>query len=309
MIDKVINTKNIKGADTVILSAPYEKGISFMDGTAEAPRKILNCLNNTLELFDANLLCEPAKILKTAHKEISNLKKLKPKKAIEKIKIEYEKLFNEKKFIIMLGGEHTVSLGAFNALSKKPARNASSIADAGGEKSKDITILQIDAHQDLRDDDRDYSNNPSKYTHSAVMRRAHELGFPIVQVGIRTFSKYEYNFWQKNKKNIEVFPWTKNAKIPAINEIIKSIKTKKVYLSLDVDGIDPSFMPGTGTPVQGGLDWNYTLNLIEKLFEKKEVIGADIVEVSPQHDSVLTEYGAAQLCYTIMTNKFRKKLK
>jgi len=191
----------------------------------------------------------------------------------------------------------------------QPARNASSIADAGGEKSKDITILQIDAHQDLRDDDRDYSNNPSKYAHSAVMRRAHELGFPIVQVGIRTFSKYEYNFWQKNKNIIKVFPWTKNAKIPAINEIVKSIKTKKVYLSLDVDGIDPSFMPGTGTPVQGGLEWNYTLNLIEKLFQAKDVIGADIVEVSPQESSVLTEYGAAQLCYAMITNKFRKKLK
>lgn len=295
MIDTFINEKDIKKADAVMLSASYEKGISFMGGTVEAPRKILNCLNNTLELFDVDLLCEPAKKIKTAHKEISGLKKLKPKKAIEKIKIEYEKLFDDKKFIIMLGGEHTVSLGAFNAISKK-------------EKSKDITILQIDAHQDLRDDDSDYSNNPSKYTHSCVMRRAHELDFPIVQVGIRTFSKYEYNFWQKNKNTIKVFPWTKNAKIPAISEIIKSIKTKKIYLSIDVDGINPSFMPGTGTPVQGGLDWNYTLNLIEKLFQEKNVIGADIVEVSPQEDSVLTEYGAAQLCYTMITNKFKKKL-
>ena len=295
MIDKVVNTKNTKEADIVILSAPYEKGISFMGGTSKAPAKIISCLDKTLELFDVNLLCEPAKILKTAHKEIPNLKKLKPKKAIEKIKTEYEKLFNDKKFIIMLGGEHSVSLSAFNAISKK-------------QKSKDITILQIDAHQDLRDDDRDYSNNPSKYAHSAVMRRAHELGFPIVQVGIRTFSKYEYNFWQKNKNTIKVFPWTKNAKIPAINEIVKSIKTKKVYLSLDVDGIDPSFMPGTGTPVQGGLEWNYTLNLIEKLFQAKDVIGADIVEVSPQESSVLTEYGAAQICYAMITNKFKKKL-
>jgi len=291
MIDRVVNTKNIKEADVVILSAPYEGGISFKGGTAEAPEKILHCLNNNVELFDIGLLCEPAKKLKTAHKEIAEIQKLNPQEAVEKISIEYQKLLNDKKFIIMFGGEHIVSLGAFDAIAKI-------------ENPKDITIFQIDAHQDLRDDNSDYSEEVSKYAHSCVMRRAHELGFNLVQVGIRTFSRYEYEYTEKNKETIKVFSWDKNAEIPKIDEIIKSIKTKKVYLSIDVDGIDPSFMPGTGTPVQGGLDWNYTLNLIEKLFEKKEIIGADIVEVSPMQDSVLTEYGAALLCYKIITNKF-----
>lgn len=295
MIDRVVNTKNIKDADVVILSAPYEGGISFKGGTAEAPEKILHCLNNNVELFDIDLLCEPAKILKTAHREIEGISKLEPEKVIEKISLEYQKLLNDKKFIIIFGGEHMVSLGAFDAVAKM-------------ENSKDITILQIDAHQDLRDNNSDYSEEHSKYAHSCVMRRAHELGFNLVQVGIRTFSKYEYEYTDKNRETIKVFSWDKNAEIPKIDEIIKSIKTKKVYFTLDVDGIDPSFMPGTGTPVQGGLDWNYTLNLIEKLFEKKDVIGADIVEVSPMQDSVLTEYGAALLCYKIMTNKFRQKL-
>ena len=295
MIDRIVNTKNMKEANVVLLSAPYENGVSFMGGTSKAPKKILNCLNNNLELFDVELRCEPAKIIKTVHKEILNLKKLIPEKAVKKISSEYHKLLNNGKFMIMLGGEHTVSLGALEAISKK-------------ENPKDITILQIDAHQDLRDDNSDYSNNHNKYAHSCVMRRAHDLGFNLVQVGIRTFSKYEYNFEEKNKKTITVFPWTKNKKIPKIEIIIKSVKTKKVYLSLDVDGIDPSFMPGTGTPVQAGLDWNYILNLLEKLFEKKDVIGADIVEVCPQRDSVLTEFGAALLCYKIMAYKFKKKL-
>ncbi|KKS04185.1 MAG: Arginase [Candidatus Nomurabacteria bacterium GW2011_GWA2_41_25] len=296
MIDTVINTKDAKKADIVILSAPYEGGVSFMGGTAKAPQKILKILNENLELFDTDLLCEPAKKIKTAHREISGLKKLIPEKAIKKISSEYEKLFSDKKFVIMLGGEHTVALGALDAILKK-------------ENPEDITIFQIDAHQDLREDNSDYSDHITKYAHSCTMRRAHDIGFPIVQVGIRTFSKYEYNFWQKNKKTIKVFPWTKDNKIPKIGDIVKSIKTKKVYLSLDVDGIDPGFMPGTGTPVQGGLDWNYTLNLIEKLFREKNVIGADIVEVSTISGSVLTEFGAALLCYKIMTNKFRKKLK
>lgn len=290
MIDRIINTKKIEDAEIVILSAPYEGGVSFMGGTAGAPKKIIECLDNNLELFDTELLCEPSKKLKTAHLEIKGLEKLNSKKCVDKISESYNKIFNNK-FPILLGGEHIVSLGALGAIAKK-------------EKAKDITIFQIDAHQDLRDDNSDYSENQNNYAHSCVMRRAHDLGFNLVQVGIRTFSKYEYEFEQKNKKTIKVFPWKRDSKIPKIEEIIKSIKTKKIYISLDVDGIDPSFMPGTGTPVQGGLEWNYTLNLLEKVFDKKEVIGADIVEVSPQRDSVLTEFGAALICYKMMAYKF-----
>ncbi|MCX6751769.1 MAG: agmatinase [Candidatus Nomurabacteria bacterium] len=295
MIDRIINTEDIKDADTVLFSVPYENGISFMSGTAKAPAKIIDCLDNYLELFDVDLLCEPAKLLKTAHQEITGLEKFIPEEAMKKISSVYQKFIDLKKFTILLGGAHTVSFGALKAISQK-------------ENPKDITILQIDAHQDLRDNNCDYDEKCEKFAHSCVMRRVHDLGFNLVQVGIRTFSKYEYNFEMENKKTITVFPWTKNSKIPKIEDIIKSIKTEKVYLSLDVDGIDPSFMPGTGTPVQGGLDWNYTLNLMEKLFEKKNVIGADIVEVSPQQNSVLTEFGASLLCYKMMTYKFKKKL-
>jgi len=295
MLDTVVNTKDVKKADAVLLSVPYEESVSFMGGTVNAPKKILNCLNKNLELFDINFLCEPAKKVKTAHKEIAGIRKLAPEKMIKKVNAFYEKLLDDGKFTIILGGEHTVTLGALKTIAKK-------------EKPENVTIVQIDAHQDLRDDNSDYSKKVSKYAHSCVMRRAHELHFPLVQVGIRTFSKYEYKYSLKNKKTIKVFPWVRNIEKPKIAEIIKSIKTKKIYLSIDVDGIDPSLMPGTGTPVQGGLKWNYTLNLIDKLFKAKIVLGADIVEVSPMRDSVLTEYGAAQLVYTMITNKFSKKL-
>jgi len=264
-----------------------------MGGTAQGPKKIINCLDNNLELFDVELHCEPAKKIKTAHIKITELNKLIPEKAAKKINSEYQKLLNDNKFVIMLGGEHTVSFGALEAISKR-------------ENPKDITILQIDAHQDLRDDSCDYDEKCDKFAHSCVMRRIHELGFHIIQVGIRTYSKYEYEYWKKNKKTITVFEWTKK-EIP-INIILKSIKTKKVYITVDVDGFDPSYMPGTGTPVQGGLDWHYGLDLIEKAIDKKELVGADIVEVSPQRDSVLTEFGAALICYKIIAHKFKKKL-
>ncbi|MCM2339201.1 MAG: agmatinase [Burkholderiales bacterium] len=293
MIDRIINTKNTKDAEVVILNAPYEHSVSFGGGTIKGPQKIIECLDNYLELFDTELKCEPAKKIKTAKKEITGLKNINGEKASKKISTEYQKLFNDDKFIIMLGGEHTVSYGALEAISKK-------------ENPKDITILQIDAHQDLRNDSGDYSEKKDKFAHSCVMRRAHELGFPIVQVGIRTYSKYEYEYWQNNKQTITVFGW--NGKEIPINKILESIKTKKVYLTLDVDGFDPAFMPGTGTPVQGGLDWYYGLNLINKIVDTKNLIGADIVEVSPQKESALTEFGAALICYKIMAHKFKNKL-
>ena len=293
MIDSVVNTKDVKDADAVILSVPYEGTVSFGTGTARAPEKILDCLNNKVELFDVNFLCEPAKKIKTASVSISFLEKLPPHEAIEKVNEEYQKLRD--KFVIMLGGEHTVSLGALAAIAKQ-------------EKPSDVTIVQIDAHQDLRDNTSDYDEVPKRIAHSTVMRRASELGFPIVQVGVRTFSKYEYEFWQANKNKITVFSWLCADEIPKIKEIVKSVKTKKVYLSIDVDGFNPGCMPGTGTPVQGGIKWRYGCELIEKITREKELVGADIVEVSPVEGSVLTEYGAPQLSYPILTNKFRNKL-
>jgi agmatinase len=293
MVDTIINTKNISEADTVFLCTPFERSVSFMGGTAKAPKKIIEVLNNNLELFDIDLLCEPAKQIKTALVEIKDLEKLDSKNAIEKISAQYRNLLDQNKFVIMLGGEHTVALGALEAISKK-------------ENPQEVTILQIDAHQDLRDNNCDYDESCEKFAHSCVMRRIHELGFPLVQVGIRTYSKYEYEYWQKNKETITVFKWGK--KQPSMEEILKSIKTKKVYITVDVDGFDPAHMPGTGTPVQGGLEWYYGLDLLGKIIDKKELVGADIVEVSPQIDSVLTEFGAALICYKIMTHKFKKKL-
>ena len=150
----------------------------------------------------------------------------------------------------MLGGEHSVSIGYFQALAKK-------------YNPKDVTILQIDAHCDLRNDDSDYSDDPTNYAHSCVMRRASELGFPLVQVGIRTYSTDEYEYFSNKKNNVTTFEWGRG-KIPTIETLLKSFKTKYVYITIDVDGFDPAHMPGTGTAVQGGLEWWYGIDLIEK---------------------------------------------
>jgi agmatinase len=293
--NSILNENNLDEADVVIVSAAYEKTASSRKGTVYGPKAILKCLDNKVELFDRTYLCDANKFIKVAQKDLGKISNLSPEKALIKITDECEKLVAQGKFVFLLGGEHSVSLGLFQALAKH-------------HDPKDVTILQIDAHCDLRDNDGDYSDHPSKYAHSCVLHRGNELGYKLVQVGIRTYSVDEYNYFSDPKNNITVFEWGKG-KIPTIEEVLASITTKNVYLTIDVDGFDPGVMPGTGTPVQGGLDWWYGIELIQKLITEKNLIGADIVEVSPMRDSVLTEYGAAQLVYTIIANKFRDKLK
>ncbi len=296
MIDTIINTKKDSLADMVIVSASYEKTASSRKGTASGPKAILKMLDSKLELFDRKYKKEIAKYIKIAQQDLGNISALTPQKALDNITTECTKLLEKDKFVFLLGGEHSVSLGLLTALSKK-------------YNPKDVTVLQIDAHCDLRNDDSDYSDDPTNLAHSCVLRRTHELGYNLVQVGIRTYAKMEYDYFTKNSKTISVFEFGNGKKVPTIAEILKSIKTKYVYITIDVDGFDPAFMPGTGTPVQGGLEWWYGVELLDKVSSTKNLIGADIVEVSPQKESVLTEYGAAQLLYSIVANKFQKKFK
>lgn len=294
MIKTVINTKTTKDADVVLVSAPYEKTASSHKGTVSGPSAVVECLDTQIEFFDRKFKVEVSDYVKTAHVDLK-IAKLSPVKAYEKIRDTASILVRDGKFVFLLGGEHAVSVGAIEALNYK-------------YDAETVTILHIDAHCDLRDDDSDYSKTPSKFAHSAVMRRVSEMGHNIVQVGIRTYSKAEYDYFSNPKNKVKVFEWGLGDK-PKVEQILKSIKTKNVYLSIDVDGFDPSVMPGTGTPVPDGLKWKYGVRLIEGLINKFNLVGADIVEVSPQKETVTTEYNAAQLAYTIIANKFRNKLK
>ena len=300
MVDSIITAKNTDEAEVVIVSASYEKTASSRKGTKDGPRAVLKILTSKLELFDRKYKVEVCKKVLIGEKSLGNISSLSPKGALSKIKSECKKILNENKFVFLLGGEHSVSLGLFQALAEKI-------------NPKEVTILQIDAHCDLRDNNSDYDDEDvTDLAHSCVMRRAHELGYNLVQVGIRTYFRDEYKYFSNPKNNIKVFEWgisSQGKKVPSIEEILKSIKTKYVYLTIDVDGFDPAHMPGTGTAVPGGIEWWYGIELIERVIDQKELIGADIVEVSPMRDSILTEYGAAQLAYTMIAHKFKDKLK
>ncbi|MDD5728964.1 MAG: agmatinase [Victivallales bacterium] len=280
-----INCSDPAKANIVILCAPYDRTASFRKGTVNGPAAIVDSLKYQMETYDRYSRALPAADRKVALCELRGLNRCSPAAMVARVKKEYEKYTARGAFVLLLGGEHSVSTGAFGAL-------------AARYTPSEVTIVQIDAHLDLRHDDSDYSDAPHGiYAHSTVMRRAHELGFYCVHVGARAYSQEEMLYARKH--GLAVFEWGPEP-APEPRAIVKFIPTRLVYVSIDVDGLDPACMPATGTPVPGGLEWYYTIGLLKEIFRRKAVIGADVVEVAPRPFDVVTEYGAAQLCYTML---------
>ena len=291
MVEKLLSGNSDK-ADVLLLGIEYDKTSSFGKGADKGPKKIIECFDTQLELYERFTKWSPARHLKISSMILSGLKGIEPEKMVGKVSAELSKRMNQNKFVIALGGEHSITSGILDAWSKTKLKNK-------------ITILQIDAHLDLRDDDSDYNANPSKFSHACVMRRALDIGFKIVPVGIRAYADFELETAKAN--NIKIFEWPCDENENKIDDILDSIKTENVYITVDADGIDPSHMPATGTPVQDGLSWKFTFDLIKEIFAKKKVVGADIVEIAPRENDQLTEFGAAQLCYYMIALKFKGK--
>jgi len=279
-----------KHADVVMLGIPYDRTSSFGKGADKGPEAILKCFPQ-LELYERFTKTKPSIDLKIAQVLLPGIAPLEPPEMVEEVSSQVSHYLQQRKFVLVLGGEHSIGTGIFDAWSKHA-------------KPHDITIVQIDAHMDLRPDDSDYNEeSPSKFAHSCVMRRAVEQGFPLVQVGIRAYADFELQAAHHHK--VKIFEWPRKEDEHLLKSILESIHTKHVYISLDVDGIDPAHMPSTGTPVQGGLSWLFTLQLLSGLFSHKDVVGADIVEVIPRAQDQLTEFGAAQLAYFMIAHKFQ----
>ncbi len=185
----------------------------------------------------------------------------------------------------MLGGEHSVSYGAIKALK---------------EAHGNFGIIQIDAHADLRDE---YEGD--KWSHACVMRRATEdLGLPLFQLGVRAFSYEEVE--ARKKLGISYFDAEDIAKNGYESVKLPENFPKKIYISFDVDGLDPAVMPATGTPVPGGLLWYETLWMLEQCLEGKELVGMDIVEFAPSSSFPFADFTAARLVYALMGLAARK---
>lgn len=276
-------------ADALVVGVPYGEGASFGGGAARGPAAIIDCLHSQIEFFERHTRTEPARDFSIGHVMLDEVEGLAPEAMVATVA---ERLEPFSCFTLTLGGTHAVSLGALQALTSRL-------------DPRQVTVLQLDAHLDLREDDSDYSDlAPSRFAHSAVMRRAHELGFHLCPVGIRAYSRDEWAYAQHHR--LPVFEWGTGPE-PALEEVLRAIPTRQVYLSIDVDGFDPALMPATGTPVPGGLSWAYGTGLIRRLFLEKEVVGADVVETAPDGITGLTEYAAAQLSYDVLGYRLLKQ--
>ena len=270
---------------SVVIPFGLEKTVSYGGGTKNGPKEIIKA-SHQVELYDEELNCEPFKVI--------GVKTIKPfkinkniNKALKQISLLNQKSIEKNLFPLTLGGEHSITAGCIEPFVKS---------------YKNVTILQFDAHADLRN-----SYNNQKYSHASAMRRC--LGFKnvdLISIGIRNISKEEIPFLKKNTGRIKIF-WAKDQKKWNLKYFKKIIKNRNVYLTFDVDGLDSSIMPATGAPEPGGLFWYETLSLIKTTFKNANVIGADINELAPIKGFNSYNFLVAKLAYKILTYKFLLK--
>jgi len=257
----------------VILPVPYEQTTTYKAGTKEGPQAIITA-SKQVELFDEELESEPYKTGIHTLEELEATSRG-PEEMIQRIYLTGRKLLKDRKVVVMLGGEHTISIGMIKAYK---------------EKYKNLAVLQLDAHADLRQ-----SKQGSKFSHACTMRRVRELA-PAIQVGIRNISSEEYNWVKRNK--IHLF-YASGKDQRSVDQIIDSLP-EDVYLTFDLDFLDPSIMPSVGTPEPGGYLWYETLDFLRILTQKKKIVGFDIVELCPQPGNIAPDFLAAKLIYKLI---------
>jgi len=259
----------------VIIPVPYDLTTTYLPGTRLAPHAIIKA-SMQMELFDDEIAQETASIGIHTLPEIA-VDTAGPAGMIERVKATAQQVLNAGKFPVLLGGEHSVTLGMIQALIKI---------------YPDMGVLQLDAHADLRES---YLGSP--YNHACVAQRIQEL-CPLVQAGIRSMSAEEFAFLSHS--NVKSYPARKMQGNTAwIAKIIENLP-QKLYITIDLDVFDPSVMPAVGTPEPGGLGWYEVLNLLRTVCKERQIVGCDIVELCPQPMNPGPDFFAAKLCYKLL---------
>ena len=257
-----------------IIPVEMEKSVSYGGGTAAGPRAILEA-SLQLEAFDGRIVPGQAGIY--THKPLTCQADA-VEQDLETIAAEVAGVLEKNGVPVILGGEHTVTLGALKAFA------------ASGRK---IGVVQFDAHADLRDT---YEGN--RLSHACVMRRVHDMGLPFVQIGIRSLSQEEYLFRRThNIQGLDAADIYKGI-IPA--EVLPWDFPEQIYITFDVDCFDAAIMPATGTPEPGGLTWYQVMDLLHKISAKRNICGFDVVELAPISCMHAPDFTAAKLVYTLI---------
>jgi agmatinase len=270
---------SLETARVVLVPVPYDRTASYGKGTASGPRAILDASTH-MEMYDDELGVEPHTIgVHTAAPVSGNEDP--PEVMAAKVEAEVARYLEMGKMPVVLGGEHSVSIGAMRACEKA---------------YPEMSIVQLDAHGDLR---RSYEG--TEYNHACVMR--HFAGrIPTLQIGIRSMCREEGEF--AREKGLRIISAKDFIRRPeeALAEVDRL--SGEIYLTIDVDFFDPAIMPTTGTPEPGGPGWYETLDLIREICSRKKLIGFDVNELSPSGDNVAPDFLTAKLVYKTIAYRF-----
>ncbi len=268
---------SLEDSAIVILPVPYDQTSTWVKGADKGPEAIIEASGN-MELYDIETDTEV--YLNGIHTPEPVGQGLYPDDMVEAVREKVRKYIELQKFTVVIGGEHSVAIGAVAA-----HRQAYS----------DLMVLQLDAHADLRDE---YEG--SKYNHACVMARIGEL-CPIVQVGIRSMDVSE-----KDQLDPEhtFFAADLHNRVDWIEQVLAKLDDN-VYITIDLDVLDPSIMPSTGTPEPGGLMWYELLALLRAVSESKQLVGFDVVELCPNERNRAPNFTAAKLVYKLLSYRFR----
>ncbi|MDJ0576696.1 MAG: agmatinase [Xenococcaceae cyanobacterium MO_234.B1] len=270
-------------AKAVILPIPYEATTTYRKGCEHGPAAIIEA-SNQLEAYDDELQQETCLITGIyTHDAISDTRKKPNLTAEEMLEVTTKTvsdLLQDGKFVIALGGEHAITEGVVRAYHQL--------------LSESFTVVQIDAHGDMR-----HSYEGSIYNHACVMRRVLDMGLPTLPVGIRSICREEAELIKAQQ--IPVI-WARDIYYDRdwIKKALAKITTEKVFISIDLDGLDPSLLPGVGTPEPGGLNWYELTQFLKEIFVNHQVIGCDVMELAPLSDSVVSQFTAAKLVYKLI---------
>lgn len=271
--------RNPSTAKYLIVPIPYEGTVCFLGGTSKGPEAIL-AVSDQMEHFDEEMLID------FSRQGIATLPPIPsadtPEEEMKRIHaaVKERQLFTPERFPIFLGGEHSIT---------------PPIVRAAIEVYPNLSVLQFDAHADLRQ-----SYTGGRYSHASAMRRVIESTDHLVQVGIRSFSPEEYRECSERIHRVITPAMIRQDYTYCLDRILYSL-TENVYITIDIDAFDPSYAPGTGTPEPGGLTWHQVTGILKLVCSKKNVVGADIVEVSPMGEkNIITEFLAARLAGKLM---------
>ncbi len=265
-----------KKSKVVVLPVPYDATASYRSGARNGPAAIISA-SMALEMYDEDSGKDFSELGICTLDELDIV--VDPEAMANRVYEAVQQLARDDKFVVMLGGEHSLSFGA---------------AKAFREKYPDLSVLHIDAHADMRDE-----HNGEKFSHACVARRISEI-CPVVQVGIRSLCQEEAEFIAKSGHKVVYAREIAESMDDSWMDAAISSLSKDVYVTFDLDSLDNGIMPSVGNPEPGGLEWYPVLSFLKRLSGKRNVVGFDSMELSPIPGNIAPDFAAAKLVYKLI---------